>query len=312
MTPGESSPDPYRSPHTLAGNSRQETVVDPGFQQKGRAGPGSASSLHGLVPRLTLRLSFLRIRLRIASPTGDLSSHPSGVPPDSPSAPHHQKSGCFPHVDAHAPGRRDRCGTYRIITFPPISVIIHAVISINTHVARFVKYFFINYIKLCTFLITRTCAINERPIHPRVGGGVHPRQGGSTMTTTWEHALACARSCPRCNEPLGSEDERILSVHDHGPVRTGCKKKEETRPGYGEGSKRLLEHCMNDSELRKEAPRATAVTISIPTGVLDRPPGEVPVAVGRWAPFPPAQRRVVRPQSGERDEIVCLPVVFLE
>ena len=64
------------------------------------------------------------------------------------------------------------------------------------------------------------------------------------MEEHWEKKLSCASNCRRCGEPLGKKDVRILSVLDHQPICTACKKAEETRPDYPDQSKQMIAECI--------------------------------------------------------------------
>jgi len=74
------------------------------------------------------------------------------------------------------------------------------------------------------------------------------------MTGDWKEKLECALYCPRCNRRLAATDPRILSVYDHEPICTDCKKEEESRPDYAEVSKNMIGECMADSELHYSDP----------------------------------------------------------
>ena len=52
------------------------------------------------------------------------------------------------------------------------------------------------------------------------------------MTDSWKDKLSCATECHRCNQKLGPQDPRILSVFDHEPICMPCKRKEEKQPDY--------------------------------------------------------------------------------
>jgi hypothetical protein len=69
------------------------------------------------------------------------------------------------------------------------------------------------------------------------------------MKENWEEKLSCARTCSRCDKDLQQGDERILSVYDHQPICSACKKREEQNPDYPETSKRMIGQCMANVEL---------------------------------------------------------------
>jgi hypothetical protein len=69
------------------------------------------------------------------------------------------------------------------------------------------------------------------------------------MKENWEEKLSCATVCSKCGEKLDPRDPRILSVYDHQPLCSACKKQEEKYPDYPEVSKRMIGQCMTDTEL---------------------------------------------------------------
>lgn len=68
------------------------------------------------------------------------------------------------------------------------------------------------------------------------------------MKDTWEDIISCAVECSRCEKKLGRENKRILSVIDHQPICLECKKQEENRSDYEEKSRKMIGHCMAESE----------------------------------------------------------------
>lgn len=69
------------------------------------------------------------------------------------------------------------------------------------------------------------------------------------MAERWDQKLACAAICSRCNQKMGPEDQRILSVYDHEPICMSCKRAEEQRPDYEQVSKQAIGECLIDTEL---------------------------------------------------------------
>jgi len=69
------------------------------------------------------------------------------------------------------------------------------------------------------------------------------------MKDQWEHQLACADACQRCDSTLSGNDQRILSVFDHQPICLVCKQAEENRPDYAEASKNMIGTCMMETEV---------------------------------------------------------------
>jgi len=80
------------------------------------------------------------------------------------------------------------------------------------------------------------------------------QKGDKDMKDNWKEEIICSTQCSRCNEAIGENEERILSVYDHSPICMKCKKKEENASDYEEFSKRMIGQCMIDSELRMEDP----------------------------------------------------------
>lgn len=70
----------------------------------------------------------------------------------------------------------------------------------------------------------------------------------------WEKDLSCALSCHRCKSGLKPEDQRILSVYDHGPICLACKKAEEKKPDYEEVSRNMIGTCMAETEMMYSDP----------------------------------------------------------
>ena len=65
----------------------------------------------------------------------------------------------------------------------------------------------------------------------------------------WEQKLSCAVACHRCQAPLESDQQRILSVYDHEPICLACKKEEERRPDYESVSRQTIGACMAETEV---------------------------------------------------------------
>ena len=76
-----------------------------------------------------------------------------------------------------------------------------------------------------------------------------PVQRRPSMQNQWEHKLACAIACQRCDAKLSAGDQRILSVFDHQPICLTCKRAEEQRPDYAEVSKNMIGTCMMETEV---------------------------------------------------------------
>ena len=67
---------------------------------------------------------------------------------------------------------------------------------------------------------------------------------GAAMPENWEKQLSCAEQCERCNKTMEKRDRRILSVFDHQPICTECKKEEEKRSDYEDVSRQMIAECM--------------------------------------------------------------------
>ena len=74
------------------------------------------------------------------------------------------------------------------------------------------------------------------------------------MADTWEKELSCALVCSRCDQKLGPQTDRILSVYDHQPICMDCKQTEEKHPDYEEISKSMIGQCMAETELMYSDP----------------------------------------------------------
>jgi hypothetical protein len=70
------------------------------------------------------------------------------------------------------------------------------------------------------------------------------------MIDTWEEKLTCAIQCERCDQKIGPDDQRILSVYDHEPICMACKQDEEQRADYEEISKGMIGQCLIDTEMQ--------------------------------------------------------------
>jgi hypothetical protein len=63
----------------------------------------------------------------------------------------------------------------------------------------------------------------------------------------WEKQLSCAEECSRCSKSLEAKDRRILSVYDHQPICSDCKKEEEKRPDYEDASRQMMAECISET-----------------------------------------------------------------
>jgi hypothetical protein len=79
-------------------------------------------------------------------------------------------------------------------------------------------------------------------------------KGEGDMKDNWKEEISSLAHCARCNEAIGMDDQRILSVYDHKAICRKCKKDEENAPDYEEVSKKMIGQCMLDAELRMEDP----------------------------------------------------------
>ena len=68
------------------------------------------------------------------------------------------------------------------------------------------------------------------------------------MEKNWEKTLSCSDKCGRCQRPLESKDQRLLSVYDHIPICMECKQAEEKRPDYEDVSKQMIAACMEETQ----------------------------------------------------------------
>ena len=68
------------------------------------------------------------------------------------------------------------------------------------------------------------------------------------MEKNWEKTLSCADTCVRCQQPLKSKDQRLLSVYDHTAICIECKQAEEKRPDYEDVTKQMIAACMQETQ----------------------------------------------------------------
>ena len=71
----------------------------------------------------------------------------------------------------------------------------------------------------------------------------------------WAEQLTCATRCTRCDEKMGADDQRILSVYDHQPICMECKSQEEQRADYEEVTKQMIGQCLIDTEMKWSDPQ---------------------------------------------------------
>jgi len=69
----------------------------------------------------------------------------------------------------------------------------------------------------------------------------------SKIMENWEKQLSCAEECSRCNKSLETKDRRILSVFDHQPICSDCKKEEEKRPNYEDATRQMMAECIAET-----------------------------------------------------------------
>ena len=74
------------------------------------------------------------------------------------------------------------------------------------------------------------------------------------MLDGWKERLTCATQCSKCQQRIGPQEPRILSVYDDEPLCMACKRAEEQRPDYQETSETMVRQCMLQTEKLQSDP----------------------------------------------------------